>query len=133
MQIETIILAIIGIIPTTATAISTVYLNSRRKKDKEESIKLAEKNASKASIQNMITQDIIRVEILGKLPENKDNIESEYGVYHSNGGNGTITRQVKEYMSWYDSKESNFSSKIICRDGICEVVDENGDKKISKK
>lgn len=104
MAIE-IILAIIGIIPTTATAISTVYLNSARKKDKEEQIRLAEKNASKAAIQQMITQDIIRVEILGKLPENKDNIEQEYDNYHKNGGNGTITRQVNEYSNWYNSKE----------------------------
>lgn len=62
-----IILAIIGIVPTLATTFSTIYLNSARRKDREESIKLAERNASKASIQQMITQDIIRVEILGKL------------------------------------------------------------------
>lgn len=96
-----ILLAIIGIIPTTATAVSTVYLNSQRRKDKKESIAIAERNASKTSIQQMMTQDIIRVEILGKLPENKDNIEAEYEVYHQNGGNGTITRQVSEYQTWY--------------------------------
>lgn len=126
MPIE-IILAIIGIIPTTATAVSTVYLNSARKKDKDEAIRIAERNASKASIQQMITQDIIRVEILGKLPENKDNIELEYDNYHKNGGNGTITRQVNEYSTWYKSKEANFSSKIICRDGECRVIDNDNE------
>ena len=121
-----IILAIITAIPTTATAISTVYLNSKRKKDKEETIRLAERNASKAAIQQMITQDIIRVEILGKLPENKDNIEQEYDNYHSNGGNGTITRQVNEYSSWYNSKELCLKCQdVISKDGssanICTV------------
>ena len=107
-----ILITLIAAIPTTATALSTVYLNSKRLKDREEAIKrdaeqrkLAMRNASKASIQNMITQDIIRVELLGKLPENKDNIEAEYESYHNNGGNGTITRQVAEYNTWYNKKE----------------------------
>lgn len=107
-----VLISLIAAIPTTATALSTVYLNSKRLKDREEAIardreqrKLAMRNASKSSIQNMITQDIIRVELLGKLPENKDNIEAEYENYHANGGNGTITRQVDEYNAWYNKKE----------------------------
>ena len=119
---DEIVLALIAAIPTTATAVSTVYLNSRRIKDKQEAIQIAEKNASKSSIQQMITQDIIRVEILGKLPENKDNIEAEYDNYHKNGGNGTITRQVSEYLAWYKSKENKFKGKMICRDGECKIV-----------
>lgn len=127
-----IIVALIAAIPTTATAISTVYLNSKRLKDREEAIKrdteqkkLAVRNASKASIQNMITQDIIRVELLGKLPENKDNIEAEYESYHKNGGNGTITRQVAEYNNWYSRKE-------LCL--RCAVdVEQNKPKKLDKK
>ena len=112
MDSTQILIALIAAIPTTATALSTVYLNSNRLKDREEAIqrdteqkKLAMRNASKSSIQNMITQDIIRVELLGKLPENKDNIEAEYESYHKNGGNGTITRQVSEYNAWYNKKE----------------------------
>lgn len=116
-----LLLALVGIIPTTATAVSTVYMNSARKKDKDEARKLAEMHASKASIQQMITQDIIRSEILGRLPENKDNIEHEYDNYHKNGGNGTITRQVNEYLDWYSVKEKSFNSKVICQDGICKV------------
>lgn len=119
MPVE-LITAIVAAIPTTATAISTVWLNSQRRKDREEAIRIAEKNASKNSIQNMITQDIIRVELLGKLPENKDNIETEYENYHKNGGNGTITRQVAEYNNWYSSKEICFR---------CEkVVNQNSNK-----
>lgn len=119
MPVE-LITAIVAAIPTTATAVSTVWLNSQRRKDREEAIRIAEKNASKNSIQNMITQDIIRVELLGKLPENKDNIETEYENYHKNGGNGTITRQVAEYNNWYSSKEICFR---------CEkVVNQNSNK-----
>lgn len=127
-----IIIALIAAIPTTATAISTVYLNSQRLKDREEAIsrdkeqrKLAMRNASKASIQNMITQDIIRVELLGKLPENKDNIEAEYESYHNNGGNGTVTRQVAEYNAWYNKKE-------LCLRCSVEVEREKP-KKLDKK
>lgn len=100
-----IILGLIATVPTTATAVSTVYLNSQRKKDKAAMRRASERNAAKSSIQNMITQDIIRVELLGKLPENKDAIEKEYEHYHELGGNGTVTRQVHDYDSWYNSKE----------------------------
>lgn len=100
-----IIVTLLTALPTTATAVSTVYLNSQRKKDKEAMKRASERNSSKSSIQNMITQDIIRVELLGKLPENKDAIEKEYDNYHKLGGNGTITRQVNDYNSWYNSKE----------------------------
>ena len=132
MDSTQILIAIIAAVPTTATALSTVYLNSKRLKDREEAIKrdkeqrkLAMRNASKASIQNMITQDIIRVELLGKLPENKDNIEAEYESYHDNGGNGTITRQVAEYNAWYNKKE-------LCLRCSVEVEREKP-KKLDKK
>lgn len=102
---KSILITLLTALPTTATAVSTVYLNSQRKKDKEAMKRASERNAAKSSIQNMITQDIIRVELLGKLPENKDAIEKEYENYHKLGGNGTITRQVHDYDSWYNSKE----------------------------
>ena len=108
MDATQITIALIAAIPTTATALSTVYLNSKRLKDREEAIqrdenqrKLAVRNAAKASIENMITQDIIRTEILGQMPENRDNIEAEYTDYHNNGGNGRVTREVEEYKAWY--------------------------------
>lgn len=97
-----IILAIIAIVPTLTTVIATIYQNSQRRKDKEEQRKREERNAAKSSIQNMITQDIIRAELLHKMPENRDNIEAEYTIYHANGGNGTITRQVLEYNAWIE-------------------------------
>ena len=106
---QEIILGIIATIPTAATAVSTVYLNSKRKRDKVQAERTAERNAAKSSIQNMITQDIIRTEILHKLPENRDAIEREYGIYHRCGGNGTITRQYTEYQDWYHAKQKDLT------------------------
>lgn len=97
-----IVLAFIAIIPTTATALSTIYLNRQRHNDKKEQERRDARSDAKSSIQNMITQDIIRAEVLGKMPENRTDIEDEYTIYHANDGNGKITRQVNEYTLWYD-------------------------------
>lgn len=97
-----IVLALIAIIPTTATALSTIYLNKQRHNDRKDQERRDARADAKSSIQNMITQDIIRAEVLGKMPENRTDIEDEYTIYHNNGGNGKITRQVAEYMSWYE-------------------------------
>lgn len=96
-----ILLALIAIVPTTATAVSTIFLNSKRVKDSEAQNRRANRTDAKMAIQNMITQDILRTEVLGKMPENRADIEEEYAVYHQNGGNGRVTRQVKEYQKWY--------------------------------
>ena len=109
MDWTSIITTTITAIASTTVALSTVYLNSQRKKDVEEAKKIAEKNAAKSSVQNMITQDIIRAEILKKMPENRDNIESEYEAYHKCGGNGTITRQYVEYLDWYKEQEKKLT------------------------
>ena len=108
MDSTQVLIALIAAVPTTATALSTVYLNSKRLKDREDAIKrdeeqrkLAVRNAAKSSIENMITQDIIRTELLHQMPENRDNIEAEYTDYHNNGGNGRVTREVEEYKDWY--------------------------------
>ena len=132
MDWTAISIAFIGIVPPTlAVVVSAKRSDKKRTQDKNEMISIAEKNASKASIQNMITQDIIRTELLGRLPENKDNIEAEYDNYHKNGGNGTITRQVAEYNNWYSKKEMCFRCKDIIDEEtgrkvkICGVDDAN--------
>lgn len=96
-----IVLALIAIIPTTATALSTIYLNRQRHNDRKDQESRDARSDAKSSIQNMITEDIIRAEVLGKMPENMCDIEDEYTIYHANGGNGKITRKVKEYKAWY--------------------------------
>lgn len=106
-----IITTSITAIATVIVAFSNIYMNSQRKKDKEEARSLAEKNAAKSSIQNMITQDIIRTEILGKMPENMESIENEFLIYSNNGGNGTLKRQYAEYVDWYKSQEKKLTKK----------------------
>lgn len=96
-------------VATVFVALSNIYMNSQRKKDKEEAKRIAEKNAAKSSIQNMIMQDIIRAELLKKMPENRENIEEEYIVYHNAGGNSTITRQCAEYNEWFKEQEKKLA------------------------
>lgn len=104
--VTTIVTTSISAVATSVVAISNIWMNSQRKKDKEEALKIANRNAAKNSIQNMITQDIIRAEILHKMPENRDNIENEYIEYHDkNDGNGTVSRQYVEYCEWFREQE----------------------------
>lgn len=111
MDVTAIVTTTITAIATVIVAISNIWMNSQRKKDKKEAKRLAEKNAAKSSIQNMITQDIIRTEVLHKMPENRENIEAEYASYVKNGGNGTIKRQFEEYIDWFSQQEKKLETK----------------------
>ena len=134
-----IVLALIAIIPTTATALSTIYLNRQRQNDRNEQEKRDARADAKSSIQNMITQDIIRAEVLGKMPENRTDIEDEYTIYHQNSGNGKITRQVSEYFDWYkqfkpsknDQKLVNSKQNTLSKN-VCLMVDKKTAKKIQQ-
>lgn len=97
-----ILIALITAVPTTATAVSTVYLNSKRKKDRDEAEQRARRDAAKNSILNMMTQDIIYSEILKKTPENHQAILKEFDEYTKNGGNSWLKEKVQIYMKWYD-------------------------------
>ena len=68
---------------------------------------MAERNAAKSSIQNMITQDIIRVELLKKQPDNFQAIMEEFDKYSKNGGNSYIKGKIKDYLEWYESKNAH--------------------------
>lgn len=131
-----IVLALIAIIPTTATVLSTFYLKREQLKMKKEQQRTANRADAKSSIQNMITQDIIRAEVLGKMPENRTDIEDEYTIYHNNGGNGKITRQVNEYKNWYEqfrpSKNNprNIDPAIRKYPNACINIDEETARKI---
>lgn len=100
MDTTAIITTSITAIASVVVAVSNFWMNSQRKKDKEEAKKLAQKNAAKSSIQNMITQDIIRAEILHKAPENYQAILEEYDEYSKNGGNSYIKGKIKDYIEW---------------------------------
>lgn len=109
MDITAIITTSITAVATVLLTITNIWMNSQRKKDKIEAKELAEKNAAKSSIQNMMTQDIIRTEILRKMPENREAIDDEFAVYQKNGGNGTLKRQYEEYKDWYGDQELKLS------------------------
>ena len=104
-----IVTTTITAIATTFVALSNIYMNSQRKKDRDEAKRLAQMNAAKSSIQNMITQDIIWAEVLGKMPTNRDRIDNEYKIYEKKGGNGSLARQYKEYCEWFDKKEKKLT------------------------
>lgn len=134
-----IVLALIAIIPTTATALSTIYLNKQRHNDRKDQERRDARADAKSSIQNMITQDIIRAEVLGKMPENRTDIEDEYTIYHQNCGNGKITRQVSEYFEWYKQfKPSKNDPKLVdskhdtLSKNVCLMVDKKTAKQIQQ-
>lgn len=106
-----IITTTITAIATTFVALSNIYMNSQRKKDRDEANRIAKMNAAKSSIQNMITQDIIWTEVLGKMPNNRDKIDNEYKSYVKSGGNGTVARQYEEYCEWFDKQEKKLTKK----------------------
>ena len=106
-----IITTSITAIATVIVALSNIYMNSQRKKDKEEARKMAERNSAKNSIQNMITQDIIRTEILGKNPENHQAILEEFDKYTKSGGNSYVKEKVEEYCDWIDEQAKKLTKK----------------------
>lgn len=107
MDITAVITTSITAIASVVIALSNTYTNSQRKKDKEEAKELAERNAAKNAILNMITQDIIRAELLHKMPENHKAILEEFDKYQKNGGNSYVKSKIADYTEWYD----NFSNK----------------------
>lgn len=76
------------------------------------------RHAAKQSILQMIMEDQLNWELFRKFPVNYGNIQNEYETYHKNGGNGEVTKKVREYNKWY---EENEDSMIRFRDYSCDV------------
>lgn len=111
MDATQIITTTITAIATTFVAVSNIYMNSQRKKDKEEAKRIAEKNAAKNSILNLVTQDIIRVELMKKGSENYQAVLKEFDEYTKNGGNSYIKDFVHEYKLWHDKSVKSRTKK----------------------
>ena len=93
-----VIIALIGaggLLPTSATIIATAMQN-----------RASRRNAAKASIENKVMWDEFGWEIFGRYPTNYGEIHDEYQIYHRNGGNGDITRLVKQYDEWFESVDA---------------------------
>lgn len=103
MDATTIITTTITAIASIVIALSNTYINSQRKKDKEETREQLERNNAKNVILNMMTQDIIRAELLHKMPENRKAILQEFDRYQKNGGNSYIKSKLADYEEWYSS------------------------------
>ena len=101
-----IVVALIAAVPSTFTAGLTIWANSQRRKDKQQAIQRAERNTSKNAIISLVNQDILRYEILGRLPANQTDIDHEYRNYHDNGGNDNMTRFVEDYRNWLKEVEN---------------------------
>lgn len=111
MDATQIITTTITAVATTFVALSNIYMNSQRKKDKEEAKMLAEKNAAKNSILNLVTQDIIRVELMKKGSENYQAVLKEFDEYTKNGGNSYIKDFVQDYKLWHDKSVKSSAKK----------------------
>lgn len=83
------------LIPVAATIASYLKLSKESKK-----------HAAKQSILQMIMEDQFNWELFRKFPVNYANIHNEYKIYHKCGGNGEVTKKVKEYRIWYEENES---------------------------
>lgn len=103
MDITAVITTTITAIASVVIALSNTYSNSQRKKDKEETREQLERNNAKNAILNMMTQDIIRAELLHKMPENHQAILEEFDRYQKNGGNSYIKSKLSDYEEWYAS------------------------------
>lgn len=103
MDTTTIITTTITAIASIVIALSNTYMNSQRKKDKEETKEQLERNNAKNAILNMMTQDVIRAELLHKMPENHQAILQEFDRYQKNGGNSYIKSKLADYEEWYSS------------------------------
>lgn len=69
----------------------------------------AKKHAAKQSILQMIMEDMFGWEAFRKLPTNYGDIQDEYEIYHKNGGNGEVTKRVKDYNDWYLGVEDSLA------------------------
>ena len=57
-------------------------------------------HAARQSILQLILEDKINV-MEGKIPENKENILTEYDDYRANNGNSYLHDKVDDYLEWY--------------------------------
>ena len=89
-MIEIIGSIIVAIISGGVTLITSHY----NKKD-------SRMHSARNSILQLIMEDKINV-MEGGIPENKENVLTEYDDYRANNGNSYIHEKVDDYLEWYD-------------------------------
>lgn len=108
---EQVLTTLSGIATTGIPAIVTLITFFKQRSENR-------KHAAKQSILQMIMEDQLNWELFRKFPVNYGNIQNEYEVYHKNGGNGEVTKKVREYNKWY---ELNEDSMLQYKDYSCGV------------
>lgn len=89
---EAIVVALITAgLPTCVTVLATALQNRRSRRD-----------VARQSIESKIMWDEFGWEIFGRYPTNYGEIQDLYAIYHRNGGDGDVTRQVTEYGEWFE-------------------------------
>ena len=98
---------IVAVISGTVTLITSHY-------DKKDS----RMHAARQSILQLIMEDKLNV-MEGKIPENKENILTEYDEYRANNGNSYIHDKIDEYLEWYEDTIKKICAKNRSKGGKC--------------
>ena len=91
---------IVSLITAIAAIVAPVVTSKATQKDIHSVKREARKHAAKQSIMQMIMQDEINV-LQGRLPENFENILTEFDEYKLSGGNSYVHQKVDDYIDWY--------------------------------
>ena len=85
---------IIATITVLIPSLTTIFTNRVTKIENR-------KHNAKQSIFQLILEDHVRVSE-HRLPENYQQVCTEYDNYKKNGGNSYVKKKVEEYYNWYD-------------------------------
>lgn len=75
-------------------------------------------HAARQSILQLIMEDKLNV-MEGKIPENKENILTEYDEYRANKGNSYVHDKIEDYLEWYDEVVKKLTNKTKSKGGKC--------------
>ena len=95
---------ITSLIAAIAAIVAPVVTSKITQKDIHSVKREARKHAAKQSIMQMIMQDEINV-LQGRLPENYENVLTEFDEYKNSGGNSYVSSKVNDYMEWHKKIE----------------------------
>ena len=86
---------IIATITVLIPSLTTIFTNRATKIENR-------KHNAKQSIFQLILEDHVRVSE-HRLPENYQQVCTEYDTYKKNGGNSYVKKKVEEYYNWYEA------------------------------
>lgn len=86
---------IIATITVLIPSLTTIFTNRATKIENR-------KHNAKQSIFQLILENHVRVSE-HRLPENYQQVCTEYDTYKKNGGNSYVKKKVEEYYNWYEA------------------------------